>query len=339
MGKTSVLYQLQANPPTPQHICLLFDLQLFGYVAQVHELLFELATTISTRLIRHGLTADQPDDDAFRANPHRAFLAYADGLDDRLGDRRIVIMMDEFGVLIDKVRNKVFDTSIFDYLRGITQRSRRFTFLFTGAYEIRRMQKDFASILFNMPKVRKISYLSDGEASDLIIEPTKGLMEYHPLAIQRIRHVTACHPYFIQYICQELVRLAQREQSNYVELGDVDAVIQDVVRDATGNIENSIYNDLCDDEKLVLAALAHVTDEVRVFVLLGDIATMLERRRLGMSRERLLQSLRALCERDLVNETRIGQQLRYSFRMSLVRMWLRENEMLLRFAQQQEGET
>jgi hypothetical protein len=118
----------------------------------------------------------------------------------------------------------------------------------------------------------------------------------------------------------------------------VDAVIQEVVRDATGNIENSIYNDLSDDEKLVLAALAHVTDEVRVFVLLGDIANMLERRRLGMPRESILESLRSLGERDLVIETRIGQQLRYSFRMGLVRMWLRENEMLLRFAQQREGE-
>lgn len=338
MGKTSVLYQLQANPPTPQHVCLLFDLQLFGYVLTVNELLFELAETITTRLASHGLDAAAPDEAAFQTNAHRAFLAYADNLDEQLGDRRIVIMMDEFGVLMDKVRNKVFDASIFDYLRGITQRSRKFTFLFTGAYEVRRMQKDFSSILFNMPKVRKISYLNDGDANALIVEPVRGLVEYHPLVIQRIRNVTACHPYFIQYICQELVRLVQREQSNYVELSDVDAVIQELVRDATGNIENSIYNDLTDDEKLVLAALAHVTDEVRVFVLLGDIANILERRQLGMSRDGILESLRTLGERDLVIETRIGQQLRYSFRMGLVRMWLRENEMLLRFAQHREGE-
>jgi HEAT repeat protein len=338
MGKTSLLYQLQINPPTPQHICLLFDLQLFAYVLTVNELLFELAETISRRLAHYDIDVAIPEEAAFRANAHRAFLGYADHLDEHLGDRRIVIMMDEFGVLMDKVRNKVFDASIFDYLRGLTQRSRKFTFLFTGAYEVRRMQKDFSSILFNMPKVRKISYLTDGDANALIVEPVRGLIEYHPLVIQRIRNVTACHPYFIQYICQELVRLAQREQSNYVELSDVDAVVQEVVRDATGNIENSIYNDLTDDEKLVLAALAHVTDEVRVFVLPGDIANMLERRRLGMSRESILESLRTLGERDLVIETRIGQQLRYSFRMGLVRMWLRENEMLLRFAQQKEGE-
>ncbi|MBC7237988.1 MAG: hypothetical protein H5T69_19265, partial [Chloroflexi bacterium] len=339
MGKTSVLYQLQARPPTPQHICLLFDLQLYGYATTVQELLFELASAIATHLTRNGIELAAPDWDAFEANPHRAFLAYADALDESLGDKRIVIMMDEFGVLMDKVRNGVFDASIFDYLRGITQRSRRFTFLFTGAYEVRRMQQDFSSILFNMPKVRKISYLTEAEATDLIVEPVKGLIEYHPLVIQRIRNVTACHPYFIQYICDELVKLAQAEQRNYIELTDVDAVIQDVVRDATGNIENSIYNDLSEAEKLVLAALAHVTDEVRVFVLLGDIANMLERRRLGMSREEILQALRALRERDLVTETRIGQQLRYSFRMGLVRMWLRENEMLLRLAQQQERET
>ena len=336
MGKTSVLYQLMDNPPTPNHICLLFDLQLYGYASTVSELLYELASSMVQSLQGRGIDLEEPDWSRYEGNPHRAFLAFCDALEARLGDHRIVIMMDEFGVLMAKVRDGAFDASFFDYLRGIAQRSSKFTFLFTGAYEVRRMQQDFESILFNMPKVRKISYLTEAEATSLIVKPMANLITYHPLVVQKIRSVTACHPYFTQYICDELVKLARKERRNIVELTDLDLVIQSVVQDATGNIENSIYNYLSREEKTVLAALASVTDDVRVFVPLGDIAGEMERRGLSMPREDVLQALKALRERDLVTEMRIGQQLRYSFRMGLVRMWLRQNEILLRLGQERE---
>ena len=336
MGKTSVLYQLLQQPPTADHLCLLFDLQLYGYIDTASELLFELASAISMRLQEAGMAAQDPDWTEYNEHPYRAFLAFCDSLDRMLENRRLLIMLDEFGVLIGKVRDRILDAAIFDYLRGVTQRSSKFTFLFTGAYEVRRMQQDFKSILFNMPKVRKISYLTEGEVSDLILRPVEGILTYHPLIIPRIRRVTAGHPYFTQYICDELVKLARQQQTNYVELTGLDFVIRGVLQDAAGNIENSIFNFLERSEKLVLATLAHVTDDVRVFVPMGDIVSLLGRRHLTMAREEIIQALQALKERDLVNEMRIGQQLRYSFKMGLTRTWLRQNEILLRMGQETE---
>ena len=337
VGKTSVLYQLLQSPPTPDHICLLFDLQLYGYIDTVQELLFELASAVVMRLQDGGMEIEYPDWDEYNGNPHRAFRRFCDLIDKRLGSQRLLIMLDEFGVLIGKVKAGTLDASIFDYLRGVTQHSNKFTFLFTGAYEVRRMQQDFNSILFNMPKVRKISYLTNGEAQDLIEQPIRNMLVYHPLVVPRILRITAGHPYFIQYICDELVKLSRKQETNYVELNDLEFVIGGVLRDAAGNIENSIYNYLGDSEKLVLAALAHVTDEVRVFVPLGDILNLLQRRHIEISREQVLQALLALQERDLVSEMRIGQQLRYSFKMGLTRRWLRQNEILLRIIQERES--
>lgn len=334
MGKTSVLYQLQSNPPTPQHLCLLFDLQLYGYINTVAELLFELASAIVARVARTGLILDDPDWDQYNDNPYRVFRAFSSMLDARLGDLCVVVMLDEFGVLMVKVRDKVFDTSIFEFFRGVVQSSSRLTFLFTGAYEVRRMQQDYDSILFNMAKTKKISYLAQGEATELIEKPVRGLLAYHPLVVNKILSVTACHPYFVQYVCDELVQLARSERKNYIELSDLDYVVKDVVQDATGNIENSIYNYLSRTERLALAALANATDDVRVFVSLADIIGVLEGRNLGMPRDEVMQALRSLVERDLVTEMRIGQQLRYSFRMGLVRMWLRQNEVLLRLGEE-----
>jgi hypothetical protein len=267
------------------HLYAVSTLQLYNYLSTIPEFLFELATQIWTRLTQAEIMLDEPNWDIYSANPHRAFRDFCDLLDRTLGEYRVLVMMDEFGVLMDKVRNKVFEASLFDYLRGLIQRSSTLSFLFTGAYEIRRMQQDYGSILFNMPKVLKISYLTTGEATELIQKPVEGLLSYHPLVINKIHEVTACHPYFVQYICDELVHLAQSERRNYVELTDLDYVIKNVAQDATGNIEHSIYDYLEHSEKLALAALANLTDEVRVFVPISDIAALLDRRHLGMSRE------------------------------------------------------
>ena len=115
---------------------------------------------------------------------------------------------------------------------------------------------------------------------------------------------------------------------------DLDYVLRDVVHDATGNIEDSIYNRLNASERMALTALANITDDVRVFVSFGEIMGILERRQLALPREELMIALKALQERDLITEMRIGQQLRYAFHMGLVRMWLLQNETLLRLSQE-----
>jgi len=196
------------------------------------------------------------------------------------------------------------------------------------------MQKDYGSILFNLAKVRKISYLEPAEAERLITVPAKGLVDYHPLVVDKILRVTACHPYFIQYICDSLVRLAQREKKNHLDLVDVNLILLETVRDTTGNIENSLYANLSEPEKRALSGLADVTDDVRFFVPLDSIYDVLERKRLGMPRRELMQALEHLKERDLIQERRLGQQLQYSFKMGIVRMWLKQAETLLRISEE-----
>jgi hypothetical protein len=60
----------------------------------------------------------------------------------------------------------------------------------------------------------------------------------------------------------------------------------------------------------------------------------LDRLDLSVSGKELLNALYALCERDLVIERRMGQTLQYGFKMDLIRMWLQQNDMLLRLSQE-----
>lgn len=334
MGKTSILYQLRNNPPTPRHICILFSMELAAHVNSVAELLYEMTLEICDALEKQGYPQSEPNHSDYLAFPQREFRAFVKRLERSLGDRSVVLMVDEFGILIDKVQQGVLGSDVFNFLRGIIQETDKLAFLFTGAYELRRMQKDYGSILFNLAKVRKISTLKRSEAERLITVPVEGLLDYHPLAVIKILQVTACHPYFIQYICDSLVRVAQREKRNYVDLVDVNMVLQETITDTTGNIENSLYANLSEPEKRALSGLANVTDDIRLFVPLDSIHAVLERKRLSMSRSELMQALEHLKERDLIQERRLGQHLQYSFKMGIVRMWLKQAETLVRLSEE-----
>lgn len=333
MGKTSVLYQLRARPPTPQLICVFFSLEL-ACTDSIGDLFYDMATEITSELTKLGFAAPEPSEDNFMHNGQRAFLRFYDSVRDLLGERRLLIMVDEIDILIAKVEAGVLSGDALNFIRGLMQHSNKIAFLFTGAYKVRETLKDNKSILFNIARPYRISYLTQPEAEALIVEPVSGYLIYDDMVVRRIVEVSACHPYFIQYICDSLVKLAQKMRKNFVTLQDVDVVLQDIIQDNAGVLQNSVYAPLSGTEQKVLAGLASVTDENRVYVLPDIIAQKLEEYKLNVPRRDLLDSLRALCERDLVVEQRSGQSLTYGFKMGLIRMWLRQNEVLLRLSQE-----
>jgi len=333
MGKTSILYQLYNRPPTPQHICVFFSLEL-PPPRSLGGLFHSLARKIHSEMIKSDLHLPDPVKEDFGDDAQRSFLSFCESVESKLGDRRLLIMVDEIDMLIDKVQKGVLSEDIFSLIRGLIQHSDKIAFIFTGAYKLREMLKDNRSILFNITMPYKISYLKQNEAEALIVEPVAEYLIYDDLVIDKILRVSACHPYFIQCICDSLVKLAQRKQKNFVALPDLDVVLHDVVQDNTGNLHKAVYAPLSASEQKALAALANVTDDYRIYVPPDVVAQELDRYKLGIAKPDLLDALRALRERDLVVEQRVGQSLQYGFQMGLIRMWLLQNEVLLRLSQE-----
>jgi HEAT repeat protein len=333
VGKTSLLCQLESHPPTPRHICIFFTFELAA-PRSVSKFLFDMASAIHRSLKTHGIAIPRPTMQEYEGYAEDRFRQFCEDLDGQVGDRVVVLMMDEFGILIEKVHQAALPADTLDYLRGIIQRTRHLTFIFVGAHLLRNMLQDEKSILFNMAKVYRIGYLSSGDAEQLIRRPVAGYLDYADPVVKKILEVTACHPYFIQCICDELVKLAQQQEKNYISLTDLDIVLQKIIEDATGNIWKSLYIYLSEPEKRALAALAEATSEQVIFVMPDKLSELLERHGLPLSKIELLDMLRQLRDRDLVIEERIGQRLAYGFKMGLVRMWLLDNEILLRLKEE-----
>ncbi len=336
MGKTSILYQLLNTPLSPQYLCILFSLEL-AVSTTLGDLLYDLATTMEVELSKLGFAAHNLEEAEFLHSPQRAFLRFCESLTRELGDRRLLIMIDELDRLIARVEEGQLNDDVFHFLRGLMQHSDKFAFILTGAVKVREMLKDDHSILFNIARSYNIGYLKETEAQALIIEPLSGYLTFDGLVVNRILRVTACHPYFVQYICDSLVKLAQRARKNIVYLPDIDQILQEIVQDNNGVLQKSVYSPLTGSERRVLAALASVTNDRTIYVPPETIAQALERHRLTLDRPTLMGALRMLQERELVDERRVGQILQYSFRMDLIRLWIGQNEMLLRLSQEASG--
>ena len=333
VGKTSLLCQLESHPPTPRHICIFFTFELAA-PRSVGKFLFDMASEIYRGLKKHDIVIPRPTMQEYEAYAEDRFRQFCEDLDGYVGERVVVLMMDEFGILIEKVHQGVLPADTLDYLRGIIQRTKHLTFIFVGAHLLRNMLQDEKSILFNMAKVYQIGYLSSGDAEQLIRRPVAGYLDYADPVVKKILEVTACHPYFIQCICDELVKLAQQQEQNYINLTALDIVLQKIIEDATGNIWKSLYIYLSASEKRALAALAEATSEQVIYVMPNKLSEILEKQGLPLSKTELLDALRQLRDRELVIEERIGQRLAHGFKMGLVRMWLRDNEILLRLKEE-----
>jgi len=329
-GKTSVLLELERREPKTPHIFVRFNLEV-AELKSTSDLFYEIALQLYKRLAtEYGFPVRKPAEEQYVSYPWRRFRDFHDELQACLGDIPVVLMVDEFDILIDKVRKGIVTQDVFHHIRWLMQESKNLNFIFTGGHELRRMLLDQRSSLFNIAKPWRISYLEEKDARRLIIEPMAGFLDYHPLAVEKILRVTAGHPYYIQYTCDRLVHLARNRRKNYVDLSDVNQALEKVVEEIAGQIKWD-YELLSRDELVTMAALAFVSD-AWTSVPTRDIETTL--RRHGFSVPNLSNVLRELKEQDFIQEKKAGQEHEYRFCMELLRVWLEQNEMLLRLKEE-----
>ena len=120
--------------------------------------------------------------------------------------------------------------------------------------KLENMQAAYTSF-FKQALYRKISFLGEPEARELITQPVKGILEYDLDAVDRIYEITSGHPYFIQLICHELFSVCQKSNRWNISKTDVEAVLDAVIERGTVNLK-FVWDESSELEKWVLASLA-----------------------------------------------------------------------------------
>ncbi len=260
MGKTSLLNNLGRMLPSTI-VPMFVDLQGPAAHASSHSGFFHsLARAMrATAQRQRGLSLPTIDSAALQADAFPAFDAWLDAVEEQLGQRTALLMLDEFETLEHPFAEQRLDSSaVLAFLRHLIQHRPRFKLLLSGSHTLGELQR-WSNYLINVVTL-KLSYLQPAEARQLIEQPVPEFaLRYTADACDRVLALTRGHPALIQLLCAEIVALknSQPAASRWlVQPAEVAALIPTVLERGSFFFADLEHNQLSASEQALLRSIA-----------------------------------------------------------------------------------
>lgn len=206
MGKTSLLNNLGRLLPTSV-VPLFVDLQGPASSATDHAgFLFNLARgMIDSAKKQRNLTFPPLTRETLREDPFTAFDEWLDRIEDALGQRTVLLALDEFEALASALQSgRLEEAAVLGMLRHLVQHRQRIKVLLASSHTMDEL-KSFASYFVNV-QVLQVGYLSESDARRLIEHPMPGFaLRYVEEAAKLVYSLTNGHPFLIQLLCGEII--------------------------------------------------------------------------------------------------------------------------------------
>ncbi len=303
-GKTSTIKQLPVRLG-PRLIPVEVDMHDAVNAEGASGLLFNLAKQIRENALTHRrLKLPELTRDALAVDPYPIFGEWLSQVEAALGERWILLCLDEYERLQEMLDDGRIDRRIFGYLRHIIQHHPQITILLSGSHTLVDLPPMWSDYFINV-RTLKIGHLKEDEARELIVRPIEDFpLTYDDDAVAHIIKVTDCHPYFVQVTCHDLVDMLNDQNRTHATLADVERAFTSVLTSAGGHFTELWHGrDTNDAQRAVMRAIALGRDVKWV----GDP-------------EAVNVALQRLVRRDILTRTANG----YCFRVELVRRWVRQ---------------
>lgn len=320
-GKSSILKHLDEKLYSDYFIPVYFDLQ--QDIGTYGKFFRNLSWEITRALKKKGIMIELPPLDQFEKDTMFTFKNVFLEEVNQSTDKRLLILLDEFEELENKVIKGKLDEGIFGEIRHLMQHS-KLSFILAGTHRLDELTKDYWSTLFNIALYREISFLDEESAEKLIKEPVKDYMEYDDLAVERLMKVTACYPYFLQLFCFHLVNLHNEKKVVYIGVEDINEVVDKVVESGEAHFRY-IYDNSSTNEKIILSALCEaltLTPQVTI----SDIINLLNERMVVIDIHEVKNCIDMLEKRRVIKSD--GSIC--NFKIDLLRSWVEKKAPLSR---------
>jgi hypothetical protein len=273
IGKTSILKQLISDlHRNGQHYCVYFSAEDRSESDTTTNFLMALSRKMRDTLpnaLRDRLAFRRDD---FREDPYAAFEAFVGSLDDVRGQRRILLVLDEFDQLLHLAGlaeqrkgessrplrpDEVFQARTFGALRKAIMERDYFNVAFAGMPSIKETK--YEDRLFGMMISIEVGRFTEEEAIK-IIERGKDVFTVNRWARQEILAATGLQPYLLQLVCHSLYPKMAESGRDVVTQRDV----EDVLRYELLPYEKQFtdYLTLIGDDMELLTGLALALDQV-----------------------------------------------------------------------------
>jgi tetratricopeptide (TPR) repeat protein len=324
IGKTTLLLQLQQTLPADQFAPVYFDLQDQA-TRSLSSVLADLADTMAEQA---GL--EPPDPETFDDRGRHFSTHFLPQLYAAIGQRRPVLLMDEFDVLDQAAEAELPETaaarSLFPFLRRLMLEESRLAFVFVVGRRAEDLTLDF-SATFKASLTREIWTLDERSAVALVRQAEEeGSLRFSDAAVNRVLNLTNRHPYLTQLLCQRLWERCYGSSSNgvpAVDVSEVETAVTDAL-EAGYQAFAWLWDGLAPAEKIYAAAFAEVAHEGST--LAEDEVIQVLTAHASRLRTREVE----LAPRDLVQRRVLdaaGDQI-YRFNVELFRRWVQKHKPL-----------
>jgi len=336
-GKTSILKQLPVRLNDSRYIPVYIDGQALGIDPGMGSFFLSIATAIADGVEEAGISIPRLTLGELGESPQHVFAQrFLPVVREQIGERVLLLTMDEFEELGSRVKRGRLPYEIFPYLRHLIQHEEQLAFIFAGTHKIEELIGDYWSVLFNIAKYRRVGFLKRDYTIRLITELVQPHgMVYDDLAVDEALRVTACHPYLTQLLCSILVDRCNETECNYVTVQNVRDAVEELLE--TGRAHLVFLWQTSDwKAKLALATLAELRDRLDQ-VTAAAIADRLKSYQIDLAPGQIMEKMEQLVGRDIVHEIP-GASVAYDFTAQLYAHWFRRYKSLSKVVEEVNNE-
>ncbi|MGK0269556.1 MAG: type I restriction enzyme M protein [Cocleimonas sp.] len=258
VGKSSILYHLQSNDYIPGWICVYMSLQecegcdKSGIPAW--SIWQVMASQIVIALVKAGKEISLPDGEIVSSktgrfyqtkikkaikelisidSPFYDFQSYLEELLEELkaSNTGIVIMIDEFDKLQEGIDNEVTTPQVPENIRSIIHRYDNFSAILTGSKRLQRLREEYWSALFGLGIRIGLAELALPNARQLVIEPSKGQLNFTAESVDLIVEQTGKYPFLIQCLCNKIYDNAAKSNLRQIDTKFASKAISEFIKD------------------------------------------------------------------------------------------------------------
>jgi hypothetical protein len=308
-GKTSILRRIPAALGD-RYVVFFLDAQ--GLLVDSVPMFFHEIARRAAEAMGQDAAALPSADDFRRESDGLAGARFVQAMGRLSGDRRLLILLDEYDDLEAKVRSGLLPGSLFDGLRHLMQHSPQVAFVLSGTHRLEELGKEYWSFLFNLALYHRIGPLRPAAARSLMAEAFERagvLMD--EFTIERLLSLCGRWPYFLQLAGHHLVLHCSRLGRNVLTAADLSDSLEGISEWGEAHLRY-LWTLADESEQALLLALARSPGPVTV----EELATQVD-----LSRDSVAASLDRMVAKELL--AAVGTRLpRYWFQMGLLRVWI-----------------
>jgi hypothetical protein len=225
-GKTSFLLNLPRLLPSDL-VPIYLDMQQGSMTASEGDFCYGLVRAIDRDTRSQGLQLPPiPSREDFYARPYPALEDWLDDALPKLGERRLLLNLDEFEKIGSAIKDGRISDRLFDQLRSMIQHYDRLGFLFSGVQTLEELGPRWSNYFISVVPM-EMHYLEPHEAEDLLLHPDPEFtLQYDTGIVAEILHLTRCQPYLLQLIGSEIVNQANLQHTQLATTTLLQAAIQ-----------------------------------------------------------------------------------------------------------------